>query len=193
MARRTRRVKSSVAGTPEGTDGVIGWREWVALPELRIDAIKVKVDTGARSSALHAFDLRTFRRNGVRMVRFEVHPIQNDDETRVTAEAELADRRLVRTSAGHESVRPVIITRVELSGTSWPIELTLMNRDAMGFRMLLGREAIRNRFLVDPGRSYLAGDGSRARPEVALEPQVSPNAGAARRVEPPGDGGGEEE
>ena len=135
----------------------IGWREWLALPELGIAAIKAKVDTGARSSALHAFDLETFERMGKPMIRFKVHPLQRNAQYTVSSEAELLELRSVRSSGGHESFRAVILTVAELLGQRWPIELTLANRDMMGFRMLLGRQAVRQRFVVDPGKSYLGG------------------------------------
>ena len=135
----------------------VGWREWLALPALGIPAVKAKIDTGARSSALHAFDIELFERDHQPMVRFRVHPWQQNNEEEIVAEAPLAGQRLVRNSGGIETLRPVITTDVELAGRRWPIELTLTSRDAMGFRMLLGREAVRRRFLVDPGRSYLAG------------------------------------
>lgn len=142
---------------------VIGWREWVALPDLEAAMIKVKVDTGARSSALHAFDLHQFERDGVPWVRFQIHPIQRSDEQTVEVEAEVKDLRSVRSSSGKASVRPVIVTRVALLGATWPIELTLASRDEMGFRMLLGREAIRQRFLVDAGGSYYGGKPKRSK------------------------------
>lgn len=135
----------------------IGWREWVALPELGVDAVKVKVDTGARSSALHAFDVRSFERSGLEYVRFTLHPRQRDATMSIEAECRVVARRWVTTSSGHRTRRPVIRTVVELLGQTWPIEVTLTNRDAMGFRMLLGRQAIRRRFLVDVSRSYLGG------------------------------------
>jgi hypothetical protein len=135
---------------------VVGWREWLSLPALGIAAIKVKVDTGARSSALHAFDVEIFEQAGKELVRFKVHPLQRDATGTVECVAELYDRRTVRSSAGHESMRPVILAQVELGGQQWTIELTLTRRDSMGFRMLLGRQAIRRRFRVEPGRSYLA-------------------------------------
>ncbi|HEY9890605.1 MAG TPA: RimK/LysX family protein [Candidatus Sericytochromatia bacterium] len=134
---------------------IIGWREHLALPELGIQEVKAKIDTGARSSALHAFDVETFECDGRRMVRFKVHPYQRDTCHTVTAVAELLDQRQVRNSGGQAQVRPVIQTTVELNGDRWLIDLTLTNRDVMGFRMLLGRQAVRKRFLVDAGRSYL--------------------------------------
>ncbi|MBD0328209.1 MAG: ATP-dependent zinc protease [Pyrinomonadaceae bacterium] len=134
---------------------IIGWREQLALPDLGIPEVKAKIDTGARSSALHAFDVETFERDGKPMVRFKVHPYQRDAQRSVTAEAELIDQRQVRNSGGQAQVRPVIETTVEINGYTFPIELTLTNRDAMGFRLLLGRQAVRRRFLVDAGRSFL--------------------------------------
>lgn len=136
---------------------IIGWREWIDLPELGIKRIKVKVDTGARSSSLHAFDVEEFRRRGAPWVRFQVHPVQRNNKTTVEVEAKVLEYRSVRSSSGKSSQRPVIVTDIELMGTTWPVELTLANRDVMGFRMLLGREAVRNRFLIDPGKSYFNG------------------------------------
>ena len=135
---------------------MIGWREWIALPGLGIDRIKVKIDTGARSASLHAYDIQRFRRKGVRMVRFRVHPIQRDFRTVVDAEAELIGERKVRSSTGIQTLRPVITTEMELMGRRRVIEVTLTRRDTMGFRMLLGRQAVQGHFLVDPARSYLA-------------------------------------
>jgi hypothetical protein len=133
---------------------VIGWREWISLPDLGVPRIKAKVDSGARSSSLHAYDVELFTRRGKRMVRFEIHPLQRATRPRVLAEAELHDMRMVRSSSGHETLRPVIVTAVQFAGSRWDVELTLANRDTMGFRMLLGRQAVRGRLLVDPGRSY---------------------------------------
>jgi hypothetical protein len=136
---------------------IIGWREWLALPELGIVAIKAKIDTGARSSSLYAFGLETYRRRGKIFVRFEVHPYQRNTRVTVSAHAEVREYRSVRSSSGQASKRPVIMTDIELLGQRWPIEITLADRNEMGFRMLLGRQAVRQRFLVDPGRSYYAG------------------------------------
>lgn len=126
----------------------------MALPDLGVAAIKAKVDTGARTSALHAFDTRIEERDR-RWVRFWVHPIQCDDDLVVEAAAPLVDQRVVRSSNGQLEDRPVIVTTTELAGQRLSIELTLTRRDEMGFRMLLGREAVRERFVVDPGRSYM--------------------------------------
>lgn len=136
---------------------MIGWREWVALPDLGIRAVKAKVDTGACSSSLHAIDVHEFTRAGVRMVAFRVHPIQRNSRAFVESEAKLLEYRHVKSSGGHQTLRPVIVTTVELLGIRWPIELTLASRDTMGFRMLLGREALARRFLVDAGRSFQGG------------------------------------
>jgi len=142
--------------TPRPPKPAIGWREWVALPALGVRAIKVKVDTGARSSALHAFEVERFRRRGRDWVRFAIHPKQRSDVPVVRAEAALIGDRRVRNSGGVQELRPVIETDVVLGDARWPIELTLTARDEMGFRMLLGRSAVRGRFLINPGRSYLA-------------------------------------
>jgi hypothetical protein len=135
----------------------VGWREWISLPGLGIKAIKVKIDTGARSSCLHAFDVKLIKRGGKKYARFSVHPLQRSTNTTVVTEAEILEFRKVKSSTGHSMLRPVIVTELEMRGMRWPIEVTLANRDEMGFRMLLGREAVRGRFLVDAGRSYYGG------------------------------------
>ncbi|MGB8331741.1 MAG: RimK/LysX family protein [Polyangiales bacterium] len=132
----------------------IGWREWLALPDLGIGRIKAKVDTGARSSSLHAFEVEVTGEGKHPWVHFKVHPIQRDSVTIVQCRARLYEYRYVKSSSGHRELRPIIRTRLLLEGGTWPIELTLTSRDEMGFRMLLGREAIRGRFVVDPNRSY---------------------------------------
>ena len=154
-------VKQKRPGLP-----VIGWREWVGLPDFGIKAIKVKVDTGARSSSLHAFDRHVFERDGVRWVRFKIHPVQRKSSKTVDAEAMVLEFRHVRSSSGVAALRPVIVTTVDLLGITWPVELTLASRDEMGFRMLLGREAFRGRFLVDAGRSFCGG-----RPKRKMKPK----------------------
>jgi hypothetical protein len=136
---------------------VIGWREWIRLPELGIEYIKAKIDTGARTSALHAYDIEEFRKHGLDMVRFKVHPLQRNLHKVVTAEAQVIEWREVRDSGGKVSLRPVIHTRIKIGILSWKIEVTLVNRDQMGFRMLLGRQAVRGQLLVDAGRSYVIG------------------------------------
>jgi hypothetical protein len=138
---------------------VIGWREWVALPTLGVPAVKAKVDTGARTSALHALEIEEFQRRKSTWVRFKVLPFQREDEKPLVVEAELLEYRHVRSSTGHLTRRPVIVTSIELLEQRWPIELTLTSRIEMGFRMLLGREALRGRFWIDPRRSFLSGQG----------------------------------
>ncbi|NND70724.1 MAG: ATP-dependent zinc protease [Rhodothermales bacterium] len=136
---------------------VIGWREWVSLPDLGVKRVKAKIDTGARSSSLHAFEVETFDRAGIEMVRFKIRPVQRSNKSETEVIAPVHDKRNVRSSSGKASVRVVIRTSVEIMGRTWLIDMTLANRDEMGFRMLLGREAIRNRLLVDAGKSFLGG------------------------------------
>lgn len=136
---------------------VIGWREWIALPDLGVKSIKVKVDTGARSSSLHAIKQKIFERDGEKWVRFQINPLQDKIDNKVNAQAKIVDFRSVRSSNGVTELRPVIKTKIKLLGVIWPIELTLSNRDEMGFRMLLGRQAFRKKFYVDAGRSFYGG------------------------------------
>ncbi len=135
----------------------IGWREWISLPEFGIETIKAKVDTGARTSSLHAFDLEEFERGGNTVARFRIQPEQRTVNHGVTVEATVLEHRRVKPSSGESELRPVIVTEVELLGERWEVELTLTRRDDMGFRMLLGRQAIRGRFVVDSGHSYVNG------------------------------------
>lgn len=135
--------------------GSIGWREWVTLPELGIENIKAKIDTGARTSALHAFALRPFTENGRDRMAFDIHPVQHNIDVVMTCVADIIDKRWVTDSGGHSEERFVIQTPMTLCDQTWPIEITLTERDSMLFRMLLGRSAIRKRFLVNPGRSFL--------------------------------------
>jgi hypothetical protein len=140
-----------------------GWREWVMLPELNLPAIKAKVDTGARTSALHAFAVSPYMQNNIQHVEFKIHPLQGDVETVVTCQAKVIDNRVVTDSGGHKENRWVIESLLSIGDHSWPIEITLTARDNMKFRMLLGRNAIKNRALVDSSKSYLVGTRPRKR------------------------------
>lgn len=135
---------------------VIGWREWLALPELNLARIKAKIDTGARTSALHAFEVEVYENNGLDMVRFLMHPVQDNLDIVQECHARVIDERNVTDSGGHTEKRYVIGTVVKLGQMEWPIEITLTNRDTMKFRMLLGRTAMKD-IIVDPSSSYLFG------------------------------------
>jgi len=135
----------------------LGWREWVSLPELGIEAVKAKVDTGARTSALHAFELESFSEDGIAKVRFSIHPYQHDLTVVKECTATLLDERHVTDSGGHRELRPVISTTVQLGGITKEIEMTLTSRESMKFRMLLGRTAMYGSFTVDPEKSFLLG------------------------------------
>ena len=138
-----------------------GWREWVSLPDLEVDWIKAKIDTGARTSSLHAFDIREFDREGEAWVRFRVKPWQDSQEDAVVVECPVHDRRAVRSSSGHAQERLVVQLRIRLVDREVLAEITLSNRDEMGFRMLIGREALCRGYIVDPARSFLGGRAPR--------------------------------
>jgi hypothetical protein len=135
----------------------LGWREWVGLPELGLPEIKAKVDTGARTSTLHAFELDTFSEGGKPLVRFKIHPLQRDSQVVISCVADIVDERFVTDSGGHREQRLIISTPLTIGPWSWPIEMTLTGRDNMMFRMLLGRTAIKGLAVVDPSRSYVTG------------------------------------
>ena len=141
---------------------VVGWREWVRLDSVGVPWVKAKVDTGARTSSLHAFDLQTYDVDGRAWVRFDVHPWQATAEDAVTVELPVHDRRTVRSSSGHEETRYVVLVQLVLGHRSVEAEVTLTDRDEMGFRMLVGREALVQGFLVDPAASYVGGRPERA-------------------------------
>ena len=138
-----------------------GWREWVSLPDLGVDWIKAKIDTGARTSSLHAFDIQEFERDGEAWVRFRVKPWQDSQEDAVVVESPIHDRRAVRSSSGHAQERLVVQLMMRLVDREVMAEVTLSNRDEMGFRMLIGREALRRGYVVDPARSFLGGRAPR--------------------------------
>lgn len=137
---------------------IIGWREWIKLPSLGLINIKAKVDSGARSSSIHAVNITIFDQGGEQWVRFKVYPNQRSKKEAVDVEAKVLEFRSVKSSNGISKIRPVILTQIELLGKIWDVELTLASRDNMGFRMLLGREAFRKHFLVDGGKSYYGGN-----------------------------------
>ena len=148
-------VKTSHSNT------LTGWREWVSLPDAGVDWIKAKIDTGARTSSLHAFDVVEFEREGEAWVRFRVNPWQDTDADATIVECPVQDRRHVRSSSGHAQERLVVLLAIRLVDQLVISEVTLSNRDEMGFRMLIGREALRRGFIVDPARSFLGGRAPR--------------------------------
>lgn len=137
---------------------VIGSEEWCSFPTLGIPAVKARVDSGAKTSSIHAFNLHKFTRDGERWISFEIHPLQGSRKAVLRCESRIVDRRTVKSSSGSSETRYVIRSMLNFGGQSWPVELTLANRDTMGYRMLLGREAMNGRMLVDPSASFLHGD-----------------------------------
>ena len=152
--RRSKIAKS--ARQPAGAPSIIvGWREWVGLPDLGDFRVKAKIDTGARTSAIHAWKIKPFEKEGAPWVRFELHPNQDDNTTRIPCEMPVLESPEIRSSNGQVQTRYVVSTRLAVGPHAWPIELTLTRRDEMGFRMLIGRTALRPAALVDPTRSFL--------------------------------------
>ena len=137
---------------------IVGSEEWCQFPDLNIPGIKARVDSGAKTSSLHAFNIQSFRKNGEKWVNFEVHPLRNDNRTSVFCEAKVIDQRVIKSSSGSSEKRFVIRSKVLLGSEQYDIELTLTNRDSMGYRMLLGREAMEGRVLVNPAVSFSLGD-----------------------------------
>jgi hypothetical protein len=153
-----KRIKPA-AGTPaHPPSNLLGWREWVALPGLGIPAVKAKIDTGAKTSALHAFRIDPFHDSGTEFVRFWLHPLRRNSAIELMCVAAVSQKRVVKDSGGHVEERYVIVTPVKVGGREWNIELTLTSREDMMFRMLLGRTAItRGKLTIDPAASYLTG------------------------------------
>jgi hypothetical protein len=152
MAKRLKKL----ARKPPKT--MIGWREWCALPDLGLPAIRVKIDTGARTSALHAYDIETFKKGSKKFVCFKVHPLDKNTKRVQICTAQLIGNRVVVSSNGRKEIRPVIATHIKVGESRFFTELTLTGRHEMNFRMLLGRKALRaGRFTVNPGKSFLMG------------------------------------
>lgn len=145
---------------------IIGSDEWCALPSLNIPAIKARVDSGAKTSSMHAINIKRFARDKEKWVSFEVHPLQGDRKATIHCEAPLIDHRVIKSSSGDKEQRPVIRTSLSLGDKLWEVEVTLTNRDTMGYRMLLGREAMNGRVLIDPEGLCLHGDKT---PEILTE------------------------
>lgn len=154
---------------------ILGSEEWCSLPELGIPAIKARVDSGAKTSALHAVNIAPFIKEGEDWVRFDINPIQKNEKTIIHCESKLIDKRIVKSSSGYREQRYVIQTMLEIGNEIWPIEMTLTNRDSMGFRMLLGREAMSGRTMVDPEEKYVLGQ-----PSVESLNELYKNASARR-------------
>jgi len=155
-------TKSAASGKktrkgPRSPKGIIGWREWCALPDLNLPGVLAKIDTGAKTSSLHAFDIRKSGR-GEDWLSFYVHPVQRRRRPTFQCEARCVDVRAVTSSNGKSEERPVVETTLLIGGRSFTTEITLTNRDEMGFRMLIGRQSLNKRFLVDPSLSYCCGD-----------------------------------
>jgi len=140
---------------------IVGSEEWCAFPHLGIPTIKARVDSGAKTSALHAINISPFQKDGDNWVKFDINPIQNNSKTIIHCQAPLVDKRVVKSSSGFREQRYVIKTEISVGDANWDVELTLTNRDSMGFRMLLGREAMSGRLLVDPEQKYLLGQPTR--------------------------------
>ena len=156
---------------------ILGSEEWCSFSELGIPAIKARVDSGAKTSALHAINIVPFTKEGVNWIKFDINPIQNNLKTVIHCEALLIDKRIVKSSSGYREQRYVIQTNINIGNDNWPIEMTLTNRDSMGFRMLLGREAMSGRILVDPEQKYLLGQNTTENLKELYQIEFSDNKG----------------
>lgn len=135
----------------------VGWQEWCALPKLHLPAIKAKIDTGAKTSALHAWDVKYFHRQGEAFVHFIVHPLQRNLAITQACTARVVDQRVITSSTGQKELRYIISTPIVLGRMTWEIEISLTNRDSMAFRMLLGRDALKGHAIINPGRMLYQG------------------------------------
>lgn len=135
----------------------IGWREWAELPDLGVASIKAKIDTGAKTSAIHAFKIKEITRGGKPFAQFVIHPIQRKSAPTIKCVAPVVDKRRIKSSNGMSQLRIVIATTLKMGDNSWPIEISLANRDEMGFRFLIGRDALRRRAVIHPGKSFMLG------------------------------------
>lgn len=153
---RTVKRATGVAGK-KAAPPLVGWREWVGLPELGAPRIKAKIDTGAKTSAIHAFRVQVVKRGGVEYAEFYLHPNQQRKKPEIFCSAPVIDRRSIKSSSGQVEKRLIIRTRLSIGGREFPIDLSLANRDSMGFRLLLGRDVLRKKFLINPGASFLLG------------------------------------
>jgi ribosomal protein S6--L-glutamate ligase len=156
---------------------ILGSEEWFSFPDLGIPTIKARVDSGAKTSALHAINIAPFIKDGTNWVKFDINPIQNDLKTIIHCEAPLVDKRIIKSSSGYREQRYVIQTTLDIGTTSWSIEMTLTNRDSMGFRMLLGREAMSGRILVDPEQLFLLGQETSDKLNEIYQNAVVPSSG----------------
>ena len=147
---------------------IVGSEEWCSFFQLGVPAIKARIDSGAKTSSIHAFNIKTFKRNSALWVSFDIHPLQHNRRTTIHCEAPVADKRLIKSSNGTSEKRYVIKTPFSYNNQTWEVELTLTNRDSMGYRMLLGREAMSGRMLVDPEVSFLGGEKKHVRHSPAL-------------------------
>jgi hypothetical protein len=163
---------------------LVGWREWAALPDLRVPQIKAKLDTGAWTSVIHAWDVQPFEKDGHEWVRFVLHPRQRERKNSVQCAAKIVDRRNITASSGHRERRFIIETAIRFGFETWPVELGLTDRDEMGFRLLIGRKAMRGQFIVDPESSFHLG-----RPNKTAAKQSA----SIRRAQMMPEGKGEEE
>jgi ribosomal protein S6--L-glutamate ligase len=151
---------------------LIGWKEWCNLPELGIPLLKAKIDTGAKTSAIHAFNIQRFVKAHKHYVKFSVHPLQGSNAATITSTAPIIDERSVMSSNGHKEDRLVISTPLVLGSETWDIEITLSNRDPLRFRMLLGREALSNRVIIDPHRAFCLGEVTRKELRLLYDPHT---------------------